>query len=535
MPVLPAAAESSGTEVEALRREVEDLRRRDDENRAKMAELERLLHQVLEAQSAAPHSKPTHPVADASRPETPASALDRALAAPPDAKTADTTAAASAAALDRALQPAGPSAPTVAATWGAQPGDLWSAPIGGGAQARLIDISLNTLVAAGGSSVDDGQLSQLEGGAHDPNQNGFTLQQAEISLTGAVDPYFTGEAHIVATTGGLELEEAFFTTSALPFGLQVEAGYSLTEFGLMNPMHAHAWDWLDQPVVLTRMFGGEGLRSPGARLSWLMPTPFFAQLHVGVQNADEGELTASFMGEEGVGGRPNVDRDVDSFGEMAWLGRADASWDLSSSTALMLGTSVLYGPNATGSDGETWIYGGDAKLRWRAPNNFRGWPFVVWQTEVIGRSYTADWFLAGTESGGDGGGGHDHGHDHGGGEEEEEASFPNDLPANTLRDMGFYTQLVYGFRYGWAAGLRAEYATGSGASIAEGVLAPRADDSLRDDRLRLSPLLVWHPTEFSRFRLQYNYDNADFLRGGDAHTLWIGGEVTYGKHAAHKY
>lgn len=499
-----------------------------------MAELEKLLHQVLEAQSDAPASKQAGPVADTAGPQSPSSALDRALGAPAQATTAKAPAPEADAALDRALQPSDPSAPTVTATWGGQAGDIWSAPVGGGAQARLIDISMITLVAAGGSTVDDGELSQLEGGAHDPDQNGFTLQQAELSLSGAVDPYLTGEAHIVATPGGIELEEAFFTTTALPCGLQLEAGYSLTEFGLMNPTHAHAWDWLDQPVVLTRMFGAEGMRSPGARLSWLMPTPFFAQLHVGVQNADEGEYTTSFMGQKGVGGRPNVDRDVDSFGEMAWLGRLDGSWDLSPTTGLLLGTSVLYGPNATGFDGHTWIYGGDAKLRWRSPDNFRGWPFVVWQTEVIGRSYAADWFLAGTLAGGDGGGGDDHGHDQGGGEEEE-PSFPNDLPANTLHDMGFYTQLTYGFRYGWAVGVRAEYATGSGASVDGGVLASRADDSLRDDRLRLSPLLTWHPSEFSRFRLQYNYDNADFLSGGDAHTVWIGGEVMYGSHAAHKY
>jgi hypothetical protein len=397
---------------------------------------------------------------------------------------------------------------------------------------------LITLVAAGGSSVDDDELSLLQGGGHDPDQNGFTLQQAELSLSGAVDPYFTGEAHIVGTTGGLELEEAFFTTTSLPFGLQLEAGYSLTEFGLINPLHAHAWDWMDQPVVLTRMFGGDGMRAPGARLSWLMPTPFFSQLHVGVQNSDEGEFTPSFIGEEGIGGRPNVDRNVNSFGEMVWLGRWDGSWDVSRSSALLVGASVVYGPNSTGGDGDTWIYGGDMKLRWRSPNNFRGWPFALWQTEAIGRRYHADRFVAGTESGG--GGGDDHGHDHGGhgdqeGEEEGESPFPNDLPEDTLRDWGLYSQVLYGFRYGWAAGLRGEYESGSGSSVADGVLAPRSDDSLRDDRLRLSPLLVWHPTEFSRFRLQYNYDHADFLSGDDAHTIWVGGEVLYGKHAVHKY
>ncbi len=515
----PATAADPASEVEALRSEVELLRRRDEENRARMAEMENLLRRVLANQEAA-----------TAAPASPAAASATTVAAPPaPAKAA--VPASSGDALDQALAS---SAPAVARPAEGR-NDLWSRPLGGGgAVARLIDISLITLGAAGGSTATDSEIGDLQGGAHDPNQNGFTLQQAELSLSGAVDPYFTGEAHIVATPGVVELEEAFLATTGLPFGLQVEAGYSLTEFGLINPLHAHAWHWLDQPVAITRMFGGEGLRSPGLRVSWLMPTPFFSQLHVGVQNADEGSFTTSFIGGEGVGGRPNVDRDIDSLGDLLWLGRWNTSWDLSLNSAVLAGASVLYGPNGSGNDGKTVIYGAEAKYRWRSANHFRGWPFFIWQAEVLHRDYTADWFLAGTESGG--GGGDDHGHDHGGGgEEEEEESFPNDLPADTLRDTAFYTQMVYGFRWGWAVGLRAEYATGEGASIAEGLLAPRGEDPLRADRLRISPLLLWHPTEFSRLRLQYNYDNTDTLVGGDAHTLWLGAEILYGEHGAHTY
>jgi hypothetical protein len=544
-PASAVRADDTEEQIRSLRREVETLRKRDEENRARMAEMERLLRDVLEARGAAAAPETAQATPDDVAP------ADAAVAPAPTAAAGD--AEARARALDRALAesapgappatapaasgnaPASPSSPTVMAAAGGARGDLASATLGGGAaQARLIDIAFSTLVAAGGSSVGDHALGDLEGGAHDPNQNGFTLQQGELSLTGAVDPYFSGEAHLIATPDGVELEEAFLTTSALPLGLQVEAGYSLTEFGLLNPTHAHAWDWLDQPVVNTRMFGGEGLRSPGARIAWLVPLPFFAELHAGVQNANEGELTTSFMATEGVGGRPAVERDVRGFDDMLWLVRANASWDLTDESALLLGATGLYGPNQTGSDGETWIYGIDAKVRWRPASNFRGWPFVLWQTEAIGRSYHADGFAAGTDIGG-GEDDHGHGHDEDEGEEEEESEFPNDLASGTLHDYGFYSQLLVGFRYGWAAGFRAEYATGSGASIADGSPDARANDPLRDDRLRLAPLLVWHPTEFSRLRLQYNYDDADHLAGGDAHTVWLGAEILYGKHAAHKY
>lgn len=534
-------ARSPDAEIRDLRHEVEQLRRRDEENRARMAEMEKMLQKVMAAQKVPPAGAAPALAAQPAAPASPGDALDRALATSPSAGPASTPATA---ALDQALAGGGKSAAAspsgaVAAAPAPAGGSLWSRALGSGPGApvaRLIDISLVTLVAGGGSTADDTEVGELEAGAHDPNQNGFTLQQAELSLSGAVDPYFTGEAHIVGTTGGLELEEAFLSTTSLPFGLQVEAGYSLTEFGLLNPLHAHAWDWMDQPVVLSRFFGPDGLRAPGMRVGWLMPLPFFSELHVGLQNADEGDLTTSFMAGEGVGGRPNVDRDVDSLSELLWLGRWNASWDFTRTSALLLGASVLYGPNSTGNDGHTVIYGGDIKYRWRAPGHFRGWPFVVWQAEVLHRDYTADDFVAGTDvDGGDGGHAHVVAAAEGEDGHEEEEPFPNDLAGDTLHDTGFYTQLLYGFRWGWALGLRAEYATGSGPSIAEGVPAQRSDDYLRDDRLRISPLLIWQPTEFSRLRLQYNYDNADFLSDGEAHTIWIGAEVLYGEHGAHKY
>ncbi|HYC00733.1 MAG TPA: hypothetical protein VEC57_16490 [Candidatus Limnocylindrales bacterium] len=526
---LATAGDDPRAELQRLRQEVDTLRRRDEENRQRMAELERMLRVLMDGRTPAAAAGRASGTADdaavaseASEPAAPAAAqaLDRALA---ETGGLARPATAPQAAPLSAREPTVVDAP-------APPGDVASAGVGTAARARLIDIALSTLVAGGGSSVGDHALEVLQGGAHDPNQNGFTLQQAELSLTGAVDPYFAGEAHIVASTHGVELEEAFLVTTGLPLGLQLEAGYSLTEFGLINPTHAHAWDWMDQPVAMTRMFGGEGQRAPGLRLGWLMPTPFFSELHVGIQNADEGEFTPSFIGEEGIGGRPHVKRDVDGLDDMLWLARWNTSWDLSQTSALLLGASTLYGPNATGPDGHTWIYGADAKVRWRAPDNFRGWPFFLWQTEIVRRHYHADPFLAGTDVGGDDGDGHGHGE-----EEEHEEPFPNDLHASTLRDTALYTQLLYGFRYGWAAGLRYEWAGGSGASIAEGMFADRGQDPLRDDRHRISPLLVWHPTEFSRLRLQYNYDRADHLQDGDAHTIWIGAEVLYGKHAAHKY
>ena len=420
---------------------------------------------------------------------------------------------------------------------------------------RLIDSSVDVLLAAGGSSEDNAGIEQLQGGGHDPKRRGFTLQQAELSFAGVVDPYLTGEAHIVLLEDDIELEEAFVTSTALPGGLQVKAGYYLTEFGRINATHPHTWAWLDQPVIASRLLGEDGLRAAGARVGWLLPTPWYSQLLLGVQNADNG-TAISFLGEghhhgeeegeeaehaeeeaehaddehaeeehaegehegdeeehvhdlgveETIGGQPAPGRDINGLDDYLYSARWENSGDLSEETTALLGVSALYGPNATGEDGETFIYGADLTLKWRAAGNQRGYPFVTWQTEIMKRDFDAD-----------------------------AVSIPHEdevhaFAAASLEDWGLYSQLLWGFAPGWEAGLRVEYATGS-----DDGLEARDEDAARSDRVRISPLVAWRPSEFSRLRLQYNYDDADFLADGEAHTVWAGVEFLYGMHPAHTY
>jgi hypothetical protein len=381
-------------------------------------------------------------------------------------------------------------------------------------------VSVDVLAAAGASTEREAGIRALQGGAHDPRRRGFTLQQAELSLAGAVDPYFTGEAHVVFTDSSVELEEAFLTTQRLPFGLQLEAGHFFTEFGRINPVHPHAWQWIDQPVVVSRLFGGDGLRNPGGRLGWLVPVPWFSEVHLGAQDPS-GETAVSFLGEQGgghddgdaggdalgagIGGRPMVARDVRELGDLLYLTRWENAWSIGDTLSAKVGASALFGPNASGRDGRTTVYGADVVAKWRPAQNFRGWPFLLWESELMQRDYEADRFVL--------------------------APFPGlTLPGDTFHDWGLYAQLLYGFRYPWAAGLRYEFATGSGQS-----LGGRSADPLRDDRHRVSPLFAYRPTEFSRIRLQYNYDRADHLAAADAHSVWLGLEILYGSHAAHRY
>jgi len=263
-----------------------------------------------------------------------------------------------------------------------------------------MDLGAVLNVAAGWSSANNDNIERLQGGAHDPKRRGFTLQQLELGMKGALDPYFTGKAYIVFSEEGAELEEAFFTTTSLPYTLQLEGGYFLTEFGRNNPRHPDQWYWVDQPVINTRLFGGEGTRAAGFRLSGLLLTPWYSALHFGMQDPTS-ETAVSFKGEppghahgeghshgneeedhnheadgEGEAGEEGLEgfarigeNEIQSPSDLLYLGRWVNRGEITSAWSAQLGLSVLYGSNTTGPDGETWIYGADLITKWRPARN----------------------------------------------------------------------------------------------------------------------------------------------------------------------
>jgi len=84
--------------------------------------------------------------------------------------------------------------------------------VGGAIASMNPKISLDGLFAAAASTAQD--LENVETGGHDPNQRGITVQNVELTLGAAVDPYFTGNANIVYQIdeqgeSTVELEEAY--------------------------------------------------------------------------------------------------------------------------------------------------------------------------------------------------------------------------------------------------------------------------------------------------------------------------------------
>ena len=360
-----------------------------------------------------------------------------------------------------------------------------------------VNLSLDALFAGGTSSVTD--IGTLEGGGHDPSQRGFTVQGIETVLDGAVDPYFRGQANVVLqlTPDGetnVELEEAHATTTSLPHNLQVKVGQFLSEFGRVNPTHPHTWDFVDQSLVSVRMFGGDGLRSAGVRLSWLMPAPFYSELFLSAQNG-HGETLTSFGSVQGetVFGRPIEETAVESAGDLLYVPRYAASFDLTSNQTLLVGASAAAGPNGTGPDGRTTIWGIDAFWKWKASNADRGFPFVKLQAEAMRRSY--------------------------------DAAAIGDLPATRYEDWGAFGQATWGFRPRWVLGARYDRVAGD--------IGDLPGDPLHEPRWRASAEVTFYATEFSKLRFQYSHDARQSSE--DADSFWLQLEFLLGAHAAHKF
>lgn len=409
-----------------------------------------------------------------------------------------------------------------------------AAPAGAGAPLNLIEFSLDLLSTGGVSSVRESEMRRLEAGGHDPKNRGFTAQNVELTAGGVVDPYFRGDANIVwqITEEGetsVELEEVYLTTLSLPAHLQVKGGQFFTAFGRLNPIHPHAWDFVDQPVVGARLLGHDGVRNPGVQLSWLTPLPFFTELTGSVQDA-HGETAASFRGVPGdaVAGRTLVNRDVRSAADLLYLARLKTSFDLSDELTIVPGTSALFGPNASAFDARTQIYGVDLYAKWKPLTNDQGWPFVSWQTEAMLRRYEAGPVVVNDVD--------DDGLANG-----SLADGTVGVGRETLHDWGLYTQVVWGFARPWVVGVRYDYAAGEGGryDLLPGLGVDRRYDSdldpLRDRRHRVSTVLTYYPSEFSKLRLQYAYDNASFLDEAFAHSAWLQFEIQFGKHGAHKF
>lgn len=363
----------------------------------------------------------------------------------------------------------------------APPADGGGGSGGGGVLASMNpDLSLILDVAAAWFS----DPAPLQMGGHDPTGNGFTLQQLEMSIGKAVDPYFRFDANLVFLQGGVEVEEAYGTTLALPHSLQVRAGQFLTRFGRLNPTHPHAWDFIDQPLAIGRVFGGDGNRGLGVELSYLAPAPFFLELVASATDPRGSETARSFLGER----EDPLDSPLDVQTTLA----AKEFFELSADWSLATGQSVATGRNSAGRETRTDVYGVDLYLKYR--------PITRGSHTIV--ALQSEWLLRRRQ-----------------------------LPEARLTDVSGYAYLSWRFAQRWGTAARYEVGT---AARGGGAAADYLDPEWVRARHRAEIDLTFWPTEFSRLRAQGGVDLPQW-RDEPIWSAILALELSVGAHGAHKF
>lgn len=370
----------------------------------------------------------------------------------------------------------------------------------------------------------------------------FRFRTVEVGLSAEIDPYARAYTFITGSEAGVEIEEAAIQTTSLP--VNVTAGRFFADFGRLGQFHQHELPFVNAPLSLTRMVGGEALGT-GVQWRYLFPTPFYLAFtggafneigHVHAHAADEHGHEGEEGGEEEEHGDEGEEHEEegeehdeegeeheeegedheeegeehDEEGEdhheegeehaeegasggsrflshLTYLGRVHAYFDLSETWNLEVGSSLAFTPRMEMEEeerGRRSLLGFDVTLRHR--------PLVADFYE--GFTIAGEWFSN----------------------------------RQTFHDVGRVTANG-GYAYAeWNLNPEIQ------GRWSLGVLFDSAPDleNPSDKTLSLSPYISWSPSEFNRLRLQYTHgwDDVGGAAGRDGAQFYLQWTTVLGSH-----
>jgi len=308
-----------------------------------------------------------------------------------------------------------------------------------------------------------------------PDQSkGFNVDEGSIALFAPVDKYFDLFGVISFKEEGSSIEEAYFYTKTLPASLRLKAGKFKSNVSVRNETHPHEWDFADAPLAYQAFMGRDGIMEKGAQLTY--------RPHIAL---------SPFIGVEALQGQNNIIFNQNSSGgPHAFTAYAKASYDFDKATNIYFGPYVVLGATETDSvaqgtlfRGESTLYGFETLFSW-TPSKERS---LTLQGEYLWRTQSGT--LTNTVT--------------------------NVLDPLSRSQDGMYVQALYqmdkwrlGVRYDRLNLLTSNYEVGG------------AQQNFPNP-YRVTGALEFNPSEYSRFRLQYNYD-----RSGGGSLAYGGGSET---------
>lgn len=383
------------------------------------------------------------------------------------------------------------------------------------------DISLVLDASYVDRSVKDHKLSHLEldgiahglYGSHEHGEhshstyngsNGFNLNYAELVLSSSVDPFFEMNGVFHYSEEGVEIEEAYVTSTALDYGIRARLGKFNSNFGYLNEQHHHSWDFNDMPLVYEGFIGMHGINEKGIQLQYTAPTDLYLMVGIEVLNGENEQM----FGNNEIDGITEAED-----GSTLTVGYIKTAFDIGD-TAVLTGLSYadgkshidhtldLEGPHAFVGDSK--LYGFDFVAKYY----FDSYSFFKFQSEILyrdmdGKQYNLD--NSGTV-----------------------ISQPN----LTKEQAGAYIQAVYAPNKTLAIGIRYD-------SIFKNDVVANGNDMNKKDGLdKYSVMAEYKTSEFARFRLQYNRNEAlieDGVGIVDMDTVIFSANISIGAHGAHAF
>src|ERR1035437_10108628 len=339
--------------------------------------------------------------------------------------------------------------------------------------------------------------------ANPGHQQGFNLGESELGIAANIDPDYRGVATIsLLPAGGVSVENAFVQTSALGNGLNLKFGRYFSGLGYLNEQHAHAWDFVNQPLVYASLWNNQ-LAEDGLQAKWLAPTDTFIEL--GGELGRGLDAPGTNRTKNGAGAGVLFAHIGDDIGiEHSW--RAGISLHQTRRVAA-ISNAVPDLPGTAG--GVSNSFSGDSRTAgidfvWKySPNGNTANSYVKVQGEYFQRKETGllTYNLTTTDS------------------------FSN-------TQSGWYLQSVYQFMPHWRTGLRYDQLNPGIASV--GALnIPNVISNYAFNPSRATWMLDYSPSEFSRLRLQLARDNSRL--GLPENQLFVQYIMSMGAHGAHQY
>ena len=345
------------------------------------------------------------------------------------------------------------------------------------------------------------------GATHAPNnqKNGFNLNYAELVLSSSVDPFFTMDGVFHFSEDSTEIEELYFTSTALGHGARLKGGKFNSNLGYLNEQHHHSYDFADMPLVYEAFLGMHGLNETGMQIQWVAPTDTYLMLGAEIL---QGENTQMF-GKDKIG-TYTTQADAPAM----FVGYIKTSFDIKDTTILG-GLSYVQGSSRIdhSDDEEAHVFSGDSKLYGAdlvVKHYFDSYSSLKWQSEVLYRDMDGTQYnLSSSDN-----------------------TIVTSSPAITKKQAGLYTQLVYGINKSWKTGLRYD-------TIFQNDVTSNGNDVDKGNNFnKYSAMIEYHTSEFARFRLQYNRNSALYNEDGDRKnidTLMLQANISIGAHGAHSF